>query len=67
MAGVLLCAYAVSCFSVPAGGHLMLLPVAGMVWAWSKVDKTVWHRLERTQDVLLPAIFGFVFYRTAQH
>ncbi|MBD9647291.1 hypothetical protein IB267_02875 [Ensifer sp. ENS09] len=59
-AGVLLCAYAGSFFSGSDAGPLMLLPLAGMVWAWSKIGETVWHRLERTQDVLLPAIFGFV-------
>jgi hypothetical protein len=60
VAGVLLCAYAVSYFSVPGGDYLAMVPVVGMLWAWSKIDKTVWHRLERTQDALLPAIFGFV-------
>ncbi|MGE6784629.1 hypothetical protein ACQKGL_19130 [Ensifer adhaerens] len=59
-AAVLLCAYAMDSLSSSLAGELMLLPLAGMVWAWSKINTTVWHRLERTQDVLLPAIFGFV-------
>ncbi len=59
-AGVLCCAYAMFSLSISLAEYLVLLPLAGMFWAWAQINKTVSQRLQRTQDVLLPAIFGFV-------